>query len=178
MTKTNDKIVRLSAVTASAIVKQGKAGFASMGKTGAFLVDIANAAKHDSKGKPVDPEQINDIVAKITDDEFAQSRLRNVLRACDTLGAAAREWEKKHGSLAYQAIANLASALVRSKGNVATAIKEAGGKKSSRGKTKPTREGSIKSAAIHIKSMLSLKLLPKEFYRDLRVLAANHDINV
>ena len=178
MSNTKVTIVRLSAITASAIVKRGKAGFANMGATGSFLVDIANAAKHDSKGKPVDPEQINDIVAKITDDEFAQSRLRNVLRACDTLGAASREWEKKHGSLAYQAVATLASALVRSKGNVAAALKDAGNKKSSRGKTKPSREGSIKSAAIHIKSMLSLKLLPRDFYRDLRVLAANHDINV
>lgn len=178
MSKTNDSTVKLSAATASAIVKQGKAGFASMGKTGSFLVDIATSAKHDSKGKPINAEQINEIVAKITDDEFAQSRLRNVLRACDTLPAAAREWEKKHGSLAYQAVATLASALVRSKGNVAAALKDAGSKKSSRGKTKPTREGSMKSAAIHIKSMLSLKLLPRDFYRDLRVLAANHDINV
>lgn len=178
MSKTTDKTVRLSAVTASAIVKQGKAGFASMGKTGSFLVDIASAAKHDSKGKSIDADQINEIVGKITDDEFAQSRLRNVLRACDTLPAAAREWEKKHGSLAYQAVATLASALVRSKGNVTAALKDAGGKKSSRGKVKPSREGSIKSAAIHIKSMLSLKLMPRAFYSGLRDFAAANDINV
>jgi hypothetical protein len=178
MSKTTETFVKLTATAASAIVKQGRAGFASMGNTGAFLIDMATAAKHDSKGKPIDKEQINDLVKRITDDEFAQSRLRNVLRACNTLPEASRVWEKKHGTLAYQAVANLASALLKSNGNVAKAVAAAGSKKSSRGKTKPSREGSVKSAAIHIKSMLSLKLMPKEFYRDLRVLAANHDINV
>lgn len=178
MSKSTEKFVKLTATTASAIVKCGRDGFKSMGATGSFLIDMATAAKRDAKGKPIDREQINDIVGKITDDEFAQSRLRSVLRACDTLPEAAKVWEKKHGSLAYQAVANLASALLKSDGNVAKAVAAASSKKSSRGKTKPTREGSMKSAAIHIKSMLSLKLLPKEFYRDLRVLAANHDINV
>lgn len=178
MSKSIEKFVKLTATTASAIVKQGREGFASMGKTGSFLIDMAVAAKRDAKGKPIDREQINDIVGKITDDEFAQSRLRNVLRACDTLPEAAKVWERKHGSLAYQAVANLASALLKSDGNVARAVAAASSKKSSRGKTKASREGSMKSAAIHVKSMLSLKLLPKEFYRDLRVFAAQHDLNV
>lgn len=184
MSKTNDKFVKFSPAAASAIVKAGKSGYATMGRTGEFLVSMAKLAYADTKGKPLDKEHLNEVVGKITDDEFARSRMRNVLRACAVLPEASRDWERKHGSCAYQAISNLAAALLRTRDksgafHVAKAIKEAEGKSSSRGVAKkPTREGSMKSAAIHLKSLRSLKFMPSGFAKAVAVLAAEFDIKI
>lgn len=184
MSKTTEKFVKFSPAAASAIVKTGKSGFATMGRTGEFLVSMAKLAYADTKGKPLDRENLDEIVSRITDDEFARSRMRNVLRTCAVLPEAARAWEKKHGSCAYQAISNLAAALLRTRDksgafNVGKATREAEGKSSSRGaKAKPTREGSMKSAAIHLKSLRSLKFMPRGFAQDVAVLAAKYDIRI
>jgi hypothetical protein len=178
VTKSKIESITLSAAVAAAIVKDGKAGFASMGKSGSFLVDIGNTAKSEAKGRPINGDQINTLVAKITDDEFAQSRLRAVLRACETIGKAGKAWQEEHGNLGYQAVASLASALVKNGGDVDAAVRDVGKKSSARGKVKPSKAGSTKAAAMHVKAMLSLKLLPKEFYSSLRDFASSNNISV
>lgn len=185
MSKTNG--VEISKGIASAIASKYSKGVAELKKSGAFLLEVCKLVRADAKGKPITTESIKSLTERMEpEDKFARSKLAAVLKTYTILPDAVRKWAADGGSQSYHAITGVATSLLATRDKksgafvIAAALKHAANKKSGGGAgkaaTKPSREGSMASAAIHLKSMRSLKYMPKEFKADVAKLAKKYGI--
>ena len=180
--------IELSKSLRSKIAADYSKGRRALMSSGAFLIATCKSVASEAKGKPILKDCIDNMVANMEpNDEPSASRLRNVLRTYSVLPEALKTWERDFGNVQYQAVCNVASALLKTKGedgafNVKAACERAASKVSSRAKggksNKPSRAGSMASAAIHLKCLRSMKRMPAGFAADVEKLAKKYKIEL
>ena len=181
--------IELSKSLRSKIAADYSKGRRALMSSGAFLIATCKSVASEAKGKPILKDCIDNMVANMEpNDEPSASRLRNVLRTYSVLPEALMTWERDFGIVQYQAVCNVASALLKSRDNetgafnVKAACERAASKVSSRAKggksNKPSRAGSMASAAIHLKCLRSMKRMPAGFAADVEKLAKKYKIEL
>ena len=184
-------VAELSSSDRSGIARSVAEAIATIGKSGSVVTQVCDVARKAAKGVALSQDDIDTICADVAKSASLQalnkrnrentlSRWRTVLAVYASVPEASESLRAKLGRCSWHESMSLAAFLKRGH-SIAEAVKAVTDRANGKGaeKSQPSNAKEAKAAAaMGLKRILKIAKLPADLEKALRVLAAEHSLNV